>query len=142
MTKKITKTFSALLALCLMAALTISAAAASYDTSWAFTTGSDGNTVVNGSLNGVYYDLKAGSATLKLTDGENCDNGTYYANLMVQDGFLGLWSSNVGSAEFNGGPGNTHSHTFTISKNHSKYYFIYAGDGIYAFYEASGTFTQ
>lgn len=133
---------AALFVICLMAAFTISAAAVSYDTSWAFTTGSDGNTIVNGSWNGVYYSLTKGTATLRLTDGENCYEGGYYANLFVQDGFLGLWSTKVEDVYFNAGPGNMHRHEFSIPKDHDKYYFIYAGDGIYAYYEASGTFSQ
>lgn len=141
MIKKNAKITSAIVALILMITLTLSAFAVSYSVSWSFNTGS-GNAYVDGSANGKFYSLNKGASSLRLEDGSNCAKGTYYVNLMVKDGPFGLWSSTVESHEFPAAPGNTHAYTYTIPKNHDKYYLVVTGEGAYTYYEASGSFVQ
>lgn len=120
---------------------TATAFAASYSTSWDFSSGFNGRGGVYGYQNGVFYKLNAGTAYLDLTDGRSCAVGQYTVALYINDSWFGL-GTYCGSDSFHSAPGAVHYTSYSVPRFDSRYYFAIQGTGDYQEYVASGTFYQ
>lgn len=107
--------------------------AASKDFWCSFNSGGNGNGYVDGSVNGVYYTLNAGTAYMKVTYFHKTGAGTYAKIILKRQQFG--FDANYGTKSVN----STGTYSWSVDTYSDKYYLYAYGDQIYTDYTIQGT---